>query len=140
VCYFDDRHIYSTAEKEHKEHVQKVLQRLQEFGLNYKAEKCQFGVSDVGFHGFLLNSEVISMETDRISTIEDWPTPKSVREVQVLRRFINFYLRFIRKYGKVTLPLTELLKKADTTHAPKQPSGSSGGRSRAPQNLSTKWE
>jgi hypothetical protein len=117
-----------------------VLQRLQEFGLYCKAEKCQFGVSDVGFLGFIVNSEGISMETDRISTIEDWPTPKSVREVQVLLEFTNFYRWFIRKYSKVILPLTELLKKADTTRAPKRPSGSSGGRSRAPQKLSTKWE
>ena len=125
---------------EHEEHVREVLQRLQEFGLYCKAKTCQFGVSEVGFLGFIVNSEGISMETDRISTIEDWPTPKSAWEVQALLGFTNFYPRFIRKYAKVTLPLTELLKKADTTRAPKQPSGSSGGRSQAPQKLSTKWE
>jgi len=59
------------------------------------------------------------MESDRISSIEDWPTPKSVRDVQVLLRFANFYRRFIRKYAKVTLPLTELLKKTETSNAPK---------------------
>jgi len=44
VCYLDDILIYSTNEKEHEDHVRKVLQRLQEFGLYCKAEKCQFGV------------------------------------------------------------------------------------------------
>jgi hypothetical protein len=33
VCYLDDILIYSTNEKEHKDHVRKVLQRLQEFCL-----------------------------------------------------------------------------------------------------------
>jgi hypothetical protein len=80
------------------------------------------------------------METDGISTIKDWPTLKSVREVQVLLGFTNFYRRFIRKYAKVTLLLKELLNKADTTGVPKHPSGLSGGRSRVPQKLSTKWK
>jgi hypothetical protein len=50
------------------------------------------------------------MESDRISTIEDWPTPGSVREVQVLLCIANFSRRFIRKYAKVTAPISNLLK------------------------------
>jgi len=119
MCYLDDILIYSTNEKEHEDHVRKVLQRLQEFGLYCKAEKCQFGVSGVGFLGFIINSDRIGMESDRISTIEDWPTPKSVLDVLVLLGFANFYRRFIRKYAKVTLPLTELLKKTETSNAQK---------------------
>jgi len=87
-----------------------VLQRLQEFRLYCKAEKCQFGVREVGFLGFVINSDGIGMESDRISTIEDWPTPESVRDVQVLLGFTNFYRRFIRKYAKVTAPISNLLK------------------------------
>jgi len=58
------------------------------------------------------------MESDRISTIEDWPTPKSSRDVQVLLGFTNFYRRYIPKYSKVTLPLSERLKNADTADEP----------------------
>jgi len=42
VCYLDDILIYSTNEKEHEKNVRQVLQRLREFGLYCKAEKCQF--------------------------------------------------------------------------------------------------
>jgi len=118
VCYLDDILIYSTNEKDHEEHVRQVLQRLKEFGLFCKAEKCQFGVSEVGLLGFVITPDVVGMQWDRISTIEDWPTPKSTRDVQVLLGFTNFYQRFIRKYAKVTLPLTELLKKADKAGEP----------------------
>jgi hypothetical protein len=58
------------------------------------------------------------MESNWISTIQDWLTPESVRDVQVRLRFTNFYLRVIRKYAKVTLPLTELLKTQDRTGRP----------------------
>ena len=50
------------------------------------------------------------MESDSISTIEDWTTPESVRDVQVLLGFANFYRRFIRKYAKVKAHITNLLK------------------------------
>jgi len=52
VCYLDDILIYSTDEEEHEEQVRKVLERLPEFGLYAKAEKCHFGVTEVGFLGF----------------------------------------------------------------------------------------
>jgi hypothetical protein len=110
MCFLDDILIYSTNEKEHEDHVRKVLQRLPEFGLYCKAEKCQFGVREVGYLGFVINSDGIGMESDRISMIEDWPTPGSVREVEVLLGFANFYRRFIRKYAKVTAPISNLLK------------------------------
>jgi hypothetical protein len=75
---------------------------------------CQFGVSKVGFLGFLITPDGVGMESVRISTIEVLPTPKSVTDVQALFGFMNFYPRFIRKYDKVTRPLTELLKKSET--------------------------
>ena len=68
-----------------------VLQRLREVGLYCKAEKCQFGVSEVGCLRFVITPDGVDNESDQISTIEDSPTPKSIRDVQVLLRFRNFY-------------------------------------------------
>jgi len=83
--------LYSTNEKKHKEHVRQVLQRVKEFRLYCKAKKCQFAVSDVGFLVFVITPDGVGMESDRISTIEDWTTPKSIGDVQVLLGFTNFY-------------------------------------------------
>jgi len=110
LCYLDDILIYSTNDKEHEGHIRKVLERLREFGLYCKADKCQFRVSEVGFLGFVIDSEGIGMESDRILTIEDWPTPKSIRDVHVLLGLTHFYRRFIRKYTKVAAPITNLLQ------------------------------
>jgi hypothetical protein len=91
--------------------VTKVLERLREYGLYCKAEKCEFSVKKVSFLGFVISPDGIEMEADRIATIENWPTPKSVKDVQVLMGFTNFYRRFVRKYAKVTAPITDLPKK-----------------------------
>jgi hypothetical protein len=120
VCYLDDILIYSTNEEEHEEQVRKVLERLRDFGLHGKAKRCRIGVSEVGFHGVVISPDGIAIESDRISTIEDWPTPECVREVQVLLEFTNFYRRSIRKYAKATTPISAQLKKAENPRMSKQ--------------------
>jgi hypothetical protein len=114
VYYLSNILIYSTNEKEHEEHVHHVLQRLKQFGLYCQTEKCRFRVAEVGLLGHVITADAVGMDSDRISTIDDWPTPKSVGGVQVLLGFTNFYRRFIPKYANVTLPLTELLNKSET--------------------------
>jgi hypothetical protein len=61
MCYLDDIISYSANEEEHKDHVRKVLQCLQEFGFDCKAEKCQSGVWEVVFPGFVIISDGIGM-------------------------------------------------------------------------------
>jgi len=55
----------------------------------------------------------------------------------VLLGFTNFYQRFIRKYAKVTLPLTELPKKADKAGEP--PEGRPR-RQKSENRGKVKWE
>jgi len=110
VCYLDDILIYSTNDQEHKQHMRQVLQGLKEFGPYCNTEKCQFGVSEVGFPGYVFTTDGVGMDSVWFATIEDWPTPKSVRKVQVLLGFTNFYQWFIWKYAKVNLPLKAITK------------------------------
>jgi hypothetical protein len=110
MCYLEAILIYSTHEKEHEDHIRKVLQSLQELAQYCKAEKCQFGVREISFLAFVINSDGIGMESDHIFMIPEWPTPGSVRDVQVLLGFANFYSRFIRNYAQVTAPISNFLK------------------------------
>jgi len=110
VVYLDDILIYSKSEKEHRYHVSKVLERLRRYKLYAKLSKCQFAVATVEFLGFVLSPEGIAMEKSRVETVEDWPQPKTFRELQVFLGFANFYRRFIRNYSRIAAPLTNLLK------------------------------
>jgi len=65
----------------------------------------------VSFLGFVISSEGISMDPERIRTIAEWPVPKSVLDIQVFLGFANFYRRFIDGYSRVVLPITHLLRK-----------------------------
>lgn len=51
------------------------------------------------------------MDPEKVKSISEWPTPKSIHDVQVFLGLANFYRRFIQDYSKLCTPLTSLLKK-----------------------------
>jgi hypothetical protein len=116
-----DNILICSANKEGLEHqVRKLLGPLNECCLYPKGEKCHFGVNEVAFLGFVISPNGISMPSDHILKIKDWPTPESVRDVEVLLGFMNFHRRFVTKYANVTTPISELLKKVEPSRTPKQ--------------------
>jgi hypothetical protein len=64
VCYLYDILIYSTNEKGHEQHVRQALQRLWEFSLCCRAEKCQFGILEDCFLGIVITPDGVGMELD----------------------------------------------------------------------------
>jgi transposase InsO family protein len=111
MVYLDDILIYSSNPREHSSHVAKVLEKLKGAGLRLKAKKCEFHKDTVGFLGYILTPEGISMDASKVEKILDWPRPTTVKEIQSFLGFANFYRRFIKKYSDISAALTELTKK-----------------------------
>ena len=111
IVYLDDILIYSKTQEEHEIHIREVLQRLREYGLYAKLEKCSFDQCQVEFLGYIVSSNGIAMDPSKVQTIMDWQTPQSVRDVQCFLGFANFYRKFIKDYSKMVLPLTQLTQK-----------------------------
>jgi hypothetical protein len=111
AVYIDDILIYSKSRKEHKEHVRKILAKLEEAGLYVKAEKCEFSVSQTSFLGFIVGADGISMDPAKIQATREWEAPKNVRDVQCFLGFANFYRRFIHKYSQKCELLYSLTRK-----------------------------
>ncbi|KAK3544135.1 hypothetical protein QTP86_002921, partial [Hemibagrus guttatus] len=55
IVYIDDILIYSRNLAEHRQHVREVLQRLRDYQLFLKAEKCAFHQSSVHFLGYIID-------------------------------------------------------------------------------------
>ncbi len=106
--YLDDILIFSQNERDHVQHVRRVLQRLLENRLFAKVEKCEFHAWSIPFLGFILSPEGIRMDPAKVEAVADWPIPENRRAVQRFLGFANFYRRFIRNFSQVTLPLTDL--------------------------------
>jgi transposase InsO family protein len=111
IVYLDDILIYSKTEEEHVKHVREVLNRLVEHKLYAKLSKCEFHTTRVAYLGFIVSTDGISMEEDRVATIKGWPTPKSVRDVRIFLGFANYYRRFINGFSRIASPLHRLTQR-----------------------------
>ena len=111
VIYLDDILIFSKILEEHIPIVRKVLQRLKSHGLYAKESKCQFHCQLVEFSGMVVSTKGLEMCQDKIQTIQEWPVPSIVKEVQSFLEFANFYSRFISDYSRITTPLITLTGK-----------------------------
>jgi transposase InsO family protein len=118
VAYLDDIVIFSQNEKDHKEHVRTVLERLRTYKLYAKVSKCAFNTKEIKFLGFIISTDGVRMEPERIKTIMEWPVPRSVKEIMAFLGFANFYRRFIKNYSAIAAPLSDMTRKDIVTKFP----------------------
>lgn len=111
MAYLDDVLIFSRTMEEHKEHVRKVLTKLQERDLPVKLSKCEFHKETVKFLGFQISENQIAPDPDKVKAIKEWPKPTNLKEVQSFVGTLNFYRRLVKGFSKVAAPLTNLTKK-----------------------------
>ena len=71
TTYLDDIIIYSDNELEHTKHIRKVLQRLLKAGLYVDIQKSEFKVKKTKFLGFIIGTEGIEVDLEKVSVIKD---------------------------------------------------------------------
>jgi hypothetical protein len=91
TAYLDDVLVYSEDLNNHIKHVLKVLQRLLDHGLHIDIDKCEFSVSKVKYLGLIMSTEGVSMDPDKVKAIQEWETPRSVKDTQAFTGFAGFY-------------------------------------------------
>jgi hypothetical protein len=111
IIYLDDILIYSDNKELHRKHVREVLRRLRENGLYAGTNKCTFHTDTVEYLGYILSPTGLTMDPAKVQTIQDWPEPRKVKDVQSFLGFANFYRRFIHEYSDIVVPLTRLTRK-----------------------------
>jgi len=111
VVYLDNILIYSDNIMQYRSHVKEVLKRLQKARLYAKAEKCEFHSDSVEYLGYVLSPSGLNMSNAKVKTIQEWPEPKKVKNIQSFLGFANFYRRFIFNYSDIVIPLTHLTRK-----------------------------
>ena len=86
---------------------------LRNHRLYLKPEKCTFECTMVEYLGLFLSEGWVEMDPVKIARVRDWPTPKTVTEVQSFMGFVDFYHRFIPEFSHVANPLHCFTKKAE---------------------------
>ncbi|MBW0542496.1 hypothetical protein O181_082211 [Austropuccinia psidii MF-1] len=110
VIYLDKIMVFSKSEEEHVTHVSADLSRLQANNLFAKASKCLFHVSSVEYLSYVVSSEGLKLDKEKVQQIFNLPPPRNLKALQSFLGFANFYRRFIKNYSKKISSLTSFLK------------------------------
>jgi hypothetical protein len=110
IVFLDDILIYSKTEEEHERHVRTVLELLRKHKLYAKASKCEFFRDRVSFLGYVVSSEGVSMEAEKVKAVQEWPVPCNVRQVREFLGLAGFYRRFVKGFSSLASPLSDLTK------------------------------
>jgi hypothetical protein len=69
IVYLNDILIYSKDEKKHEQHVKLVLQKLRDYALYAKPSKCTFHTKEVEFLGFVVTTNGVTIDENRVRSI-----------------------------------------------------------------------
>ncbi len=92
--YLDDVVILSESLDEHKRHLKVVFDRLRQFGLKLRLDKCIWGANTTEYLGYIVDKSGIQPKPDYIQKILDVAEPKTKKQ---LRKFIGL-AQFIHKF------------------------------------------
>src|SRR6266536_1210563 len=99
VCiYLDDILVFSKTLEEHRHVIRLVLERLRQYCLYLKPEKCEFEKTWIEYLGLIILEGKAEMDPVKVKAVSGWPTPTNKKEVQSFLGFTNFYRRFIRNF------------------------------------------
>lgn len=108
--YIDDILVASESEEQHREHLQQLFQRLQDYGILINPAKCILGESVVKFLGYQVSSDGITPPAGKVQAVNEYPRPETAKQLRQFLGMLNFYRRFIPKAASLQAPLHDLLQ------------------------------
>ncbi|KAD5318298.1 hypothetical protein E3N88_18244 [Mikania micrantha] len=103
--------LFDTDMASHLLDLREVLSIMRSNKLMAKCSKCTFGGSQVEYLGHLISQQGVSTDVKKIEAVVQWPIPQNLKQLRGFLGLAGYYKRFIKSFGSIAKPLTELLKK-----------------------------
>lgn len=72
---------------------------------------CLFCTNKVIFLGFVMNSNSVEVDEEKVKAIQEWPRPTSISNVRSFHGLASFCRRFVKDFNILTAPLIEIIYK-----------------------------
>jgi hypothetical protein len=111
LVYLDDVIIFSKTEEEHIKHIEEIFALIAKSGMKLKLSNCCFfelSVLYLAWH--IISEEGSATDPKKIEVVKNYPIPENKQHVKSFLGFVGFYRKYIRNFGKIAHPLTELTK------------------------------
>lgn len=109
--FFNDILIYNPAFSTHLNHLRVTLEILMKNQLMINKKKCKFRKPKLEYLVHIFSIEGIQADPTKIESMVNWPIPKDLRALREFLGLNGYYHKFVKDYGKITAPLTDLLTK-----------------------------
>lgn len=90
--------------------MRKVLERLREHKPFVSPTKCSFIQKEVDLLGVVIGEEVLKVNPGKTVVVRNWPKTESISVIRSSIGLVAFFRQFIRNFGEVSRPLTEITK------------------------------
>jgi hypothetical protein len=120
LCYLDDVLVCSETFDGHLQDLENVFSRFRNAGLKLNPQKCCFAKSSCKFLGHHISSQGIKPPPDRVQVLQNYPSPRKVKELRRVLGLIGWFRKFIPHYSEITQPMAKLLRKGTTFHWTKE--------------------
>jgi hypothetical protein len=111
IVFMDDILIYSSSLDQHVERIREVLQVLREHKFFVNWSKCAFAQVELEYLGHIIFEAGAAIDPKKTQAMVQWPTPTNVTELKGFLGLTGYYQKFIKNYGLLAKPLTNLLKR-----------------------------
>lgn len=111
LVFFDDILLYSHSIDDHIRQLKVVLVTLMTHSLLAKRSKYSFGPPQVEYLVHIIPKEGVATDPQKIQAMVDWPRPTTLKSLRGFLGLIGYYRRYVKGYGTISRPLTDLLKK-----------------------------
>lgn len=109
VVYFDDILIFSKSMNDHLLHLREVLLVLRREKLFIAQQKCEFGVTEVLFLGYIVSAAGLRVDPHKLEAVA---APTTITEVRSFHGLAFFYRRFVHNFSSIMAPIMDCMKKA----------------------------
>ena len=93
-CYRDDIIVTDRTREEHLKALDKVLGRLEEYGLKANREKCKFLQNSVEYLGHVITAEGLHQSPKKVQAMAGLPSPQNVGQLRSFLGMVQYYERF----------------------------------------------
>ena len=111
VVYVDDILVTGKTDEEHSRNLKAVMQRLEDFGMRLKLEKCSFFQDSVSYLGHTITANGVAPSTAKVADLIAVTAPSTVSELQSFIGSANYLRKFISNFAQLMAPLYALIKR-----------------------------
>ncbi len=111
ACIQDDILVTGKDDIDHLQNLEAVLNRLEEYGLHLKLDKCTFMQKSGIYMGCIISAEGIHPTEEKIAAIKKAPRPENVTQLRSFLGMVNYHGKFIPNLSAILHPLNRLLQK-----------------------------